>query len=216
MGVLIYDQHGTQQDVDWLRAKFGDVGLAMANVQAGEQVYRLTEIHEREGNASIVATVLGMDGVIVEGEYVVRRWPDAPALPPWDPPISRWFDNGVMGTTNLNGHVGFGLGHGDYYWPDSQRGATAIWCVGRKQPHVAAASDMIDGLGMLAATNHIHLDPTFELVIHEPDTLPPVDPEPPDPGPDPLPPTDLTPVVIQLEIMNVLLARLADCVCGTE
>jgi hypothetical protein len=117
----------------------------------------------------------------LETAQVVRHWPDAPPLPAWPPPTSRWRDRGVYGQTNPSGDIGFGMGHGDYYFPP-EGGASAVWVAEAEGP-----SDLVSGLGMLGGTSHRHLDVYFALQDVDAQTPPPLPPPSPAPA-QPLPP----------------------------
>jgi hypothetical protein len=175
----VFDQGGQEQDWDWLLENFG--ALAIEQVEVAEeaaQVYRVVKLQDAEGPAVQVVNVVDQDGSPIEGVRVVRHWPDAPPLPAWPPPASRWRDEGVFGRTNVEGNIGYGMGHGDYYFaPDS--GASAVWVA-----DAAGPSDLIRGLGMLGGTNHRHLDIHYQLV----DTAEPGQPPSPPPPPPPPPP----------------------------
>jgi hypothetical protein len=113
---------------------------------------------------------------------VVRHWPDAPQLPDWPKPISMWRKRGVFGGTNMNGDIGYGMGHGDYYFPPDG-GASSVWVADESGP-----CDLVSGLGMLGGTNHRHLDVFYRLQDVEEPPTPPPPPSPPPPPPPPTPP----------------------------
>ena len=167
----IYDKNGTEQTWSWIHARFGDA--VQVDASTYDPAYRLVELREREGPASIMVRLLDENGSPQSGIEVIRHWPGAEGLPAWDPPPERWKPNGVHGKTDGNGVIAFGMGGGDFYDPAVTCGVTSIWIA-----RTAYGSDCIHGLGMLAATNHIHLEPVFQLVHGED----PVDPEPPEPG----------------------------------
>jgi hypothetical protein len=175
----ILDQQGQEQDWNWLIAHFGAIHLERAEVSEGS-VYRVIKIQDAEGPAVQVVNVTEPDDMPIEGIKVVRYWPDAPPLPAWPSPTSMWRNQGVYGTTNINGDIGYGMGHGDYYFPPSG-GASAVWVADQAGP-----SDFVSGLGMLGGTNHRHLEVYFQL---QPAQAPPIEPpvEPPDEPPDDLP-----------------------------
>ena len=60
------------------------------------------------------------------------------------------------------------MGNGDYYTPPLQEGASWIWVA---QPDVA--SEAIAGLGMLAGTNHSHMNAVFQFDPGHEDPPPP-------------------------------------------
>jgi hypothetical protein len=64
----------------------------------------------------------------------------------------------VFGKTNDRGDIGYGMGHGDYYFAPGE-GASCVWVGDESGP-----SDLVSGLGMLGGTNHRHLDVHYRLV----------------------------------------------------
>jgi hypothetical protein len=182
----VTDRQGQEQDWDWLIAEFGAIELEPAEAPAGKgQIYRIVELREVVGPAAELVHVEDQEGSPLEGIRVVRHWPDAPLLPAWPAPTSRWRDRGVFGNTNANGDIGFGMGHGDYYFPP-KGGASAVWVADEGGP-----SDFIAGLGMLGGTNHRHVDVHFQRTdaeVPEPSPEPPTPPPaPPEPVPEPAP-----------------------------
>lgn len=181
----VYDQEGNQRDWHWLIANFGAIRIERAEVPEGVgHVYRIVKLQDAEGPAVKIVHIEDEAGNPQAGVKVVRYWPDAPMLPEWPPPASRWQEQGVYGDTNVNGDIGFGMGRGDYYFPPNG-GASAVWIASPKGP-----SDYISGLGMLGGTNHRRMDVTFQLQAL--DGEPPAPPEPPPtppptPGPAPTP-----------------------------
>lgn len=104
--------------------------------------------------AAWVVRVLDKDGAPKAGVDIVFYWPDAPE----DPSLG-WFGRGVVGTTNINGDVGFGMGGGAWYkaWgTPGPIGPHACWIRG------ANTSQMVNGGGMLWCTNHYHFDVIFQ------------------------------------------------------
>lgn len=179
----IFDQQGQEQDWDWLVATFGPIEIEPAETSEGvTQAYRIVKLQDSQGPAVQVVNVADADGVPTEGIRVVRHWPDAPELPAWSPPISMWRDRGVYGPTNLNGDIGFGMGHGDYYFVP-KHGASSVWVADEAGP-----ADLITGLGMLGGTNHRHLDINYQLVQVE--VAPPEEPEEPPVEAPPTPPVE--------------------------
>ena len=70
----------------------------------------------------------------------------------------------VSGVTSASGDTGFGMGGGAYYWPDQgQTGPHAAWIHGAD-----TRSDLVLGLGMLAATNHDHFDVEYARFPEDP------------------------------------------------
>jgi hypothetical protein len=175
----IYDQQGQQRDWNWLVASFGNITLERSQASEGS-IFRIVKLQDAEGPAVQVANVMDQDGLTMEGIRVVRYWPDAPTLPAWTSPISMWRSQGVYGTTNVSGDIGYGMGHGDYYFPPGP-GASGLWVADDAGP-----SDFIGGLGMLGGTNHRHLDVYFQLTPAKASPSP----EPPEPLPEEPPHAD--------------------------
>lgn len=155
---IVYDYQGNRRDMQWVRDVYG-AELRHAEVQPSEQAYRIIEIREAEGPSVQLVTVRSEAGNRQMGVGVARYWPDAPPLP--FEPASAWKPKGVVGYTNENGDVGFGLGRGDYITAPGQ-GVTAVWVA-----DPAVKSDLADKLGMIAGTNHRRLDFVFQLTVPE-------------------------------------------------
>ncbi len=169
----VFDQQGEKQDWNWLTENFGAIVIERAKVaKKVTRIYRVVKLQDSEGPAVQVVNVADQDGNSMEAIRVVRHWPDAPELPAWPSPTSRWRDRGVFGKTNVEGNIGYGMGHGDYYFPPDG-GASAVWVADEAGP-----SDLVSGLGMLGGTNHRHLDVYYQLVDVEKPS-PPGPPEPP-------------------------------------
>jgi hypothetical protein len=169
----IFDQQGEERNWDWLTANFGAVVLERAEAVEGTGwLYRIVKLQDAEGPAVQLVNVKDQDGNPLDGVRVVRHWPDAPVLPNWPLPASRWRDRGVYGETGVNGDVGFGMGHGDYYFPPTG-GASAVWIASQDGP-----ADLISGLGMLGGTNHRHLDVYYQLQSLEAEPPTPPVPQP--------------------------------------
>jgi len=184
--MLIYDALGNLKTLAWLQAKYGQVQAeTLPTTGPCWRLFALVEdadYSERErsarplpppwfptpaATAALVAKTLTQDGGPAAEVPVARYWPDAPILPPHQ---AHWQPRGVIGYTNVEGDTGFGMGNGDYYTPPLQEGASWMWVA---QPDVA--SEAIAGLGMLAGTNHAHMNAVFQF-----------DPGTPDPPPDEL------------------------------
>jgi hypothetical protein len=146
--LTIYDLGGQEQDWNWLTDTFGAVTVARGSGAAHVAVLRAIE-----GPTALVIHVETATGTPVEGIPVVFNWPDAPYLAPEQQACG--LDRGIVGYTNGNGDVGFGMGGGAYYFPPSG-GPHAVWLA-------MAGTDCLGGLGMLGGTNHIHLDSVWRL-----------------------------------------------------
>lgn len=181
-GVVIWDALGNERDREWLAGKYGLVDLAGGS-ETGEHwaVAALVEEAdyppeaERVGfggkpalpdaGAAILVACRDELGLPVVGVTVVRYWPGAPELPE---ALRYWQSRGVYGATNGEGNIGFGMGPGDYYSPPAQYGATWVWVNDPDRESVA-----VTGLGMLAGTNHDHINVIYTVKGGEP-------PEPPE------------------------------------
>jgi hypothetical protein len=114
-------------------------------------------------------------------------------------PLSRWRERGVFGGTNIEGNIGFGMGHGDYYFPPNV-GASAVWVADGAGP-----ADVVSGLGMLGGTNHRHLDIFYQLTKieapppEEPPVGPPIEPPVAPPVTPPVEPPVEPPVALPAE-----------------
>jgi hypothetical protein len=150
--VKVFDINGQQQDWDWLVANYGDIQIQKPNA---DSYFKVTELREKYGDSAFVVKVLREDGTPKTGKTVLFYWPDAP-----DAPGSGWLEQGVGGTTNENGDVGFGMGPGAYYTPPAG-GPHKSWLFGEN------VSEMVEGIGMIAATDHHHIDVTFQWVEGE-------------------------------------------------
>jgi hypothetical protein len=169
----VVDHNGQERDWDWLVATFGEVGLDRAESAEGHiGVYRIVRLEAATGPSVLTARVIDQNDSPLTGIQVARHWPDAPELPYVPAPASLWHLRGILGTTGAQGEVGFVTGVGDDYSPPDS-GASSIWVADPGGP-----SDLVRGLGMLAGTQHLHLNIVFQ---HE-------HLSPPDPGPEPLPP----------------------------
>jgi hypothetical protein len=150
--VRVFDYDGNEQDWAWLVQTFGAVVILSGTGSACA-----VELRAKKDDSTLLVTVLDSGGQPLGGITVVFHWPGAPSLPP---DLVGCYDEGVYGVTKqapdpAAGTVGFGMGQGAYYDPPAG-GPHTVW-VG------VAGSDCISGLGMLANTNHYHLDPTFAL-----------------------------------------------------
>ena len=165
--ITVYDKYGTIQPWSWLEANFGNVlEVVEPNAEPDFWCSALWEIDDLpraespgipEAPATLIVTVLNEDDAPVPGVQVVFSWPDAPPLPG-----GGHHEKGVVGTTNADGKVGFGMGPGAYYWPKTEQGPHQVWLYG------PGVSTRVEGLGMIAGTNHRHLDVTFQVCTLEP------------------------------------------------
>jgi hypothetical protein len=139
-----------------MQAYFGPVWYQRAG--GGPEVVAL---RAAEPHSAIIVCVRYPDGSPAQGVVVLRHWPGAPLLPP--ELQGEWFDTGVWALTKDNGCADFGMGTGDYYWPP-QCGPSSVW---------VRSGDVVHCLGMVAATNHHHLDLDYRLYAAGASTCPP-------------------------------------------
>jgi hypothetical protein len=172
----VYDYDGNLHSMDWLRAEFGNVTYTRTEVPAGAAyIFRVVALRAKCGPAALVIKVIDEDGANMEGIAIVRHWPGAPKLPDFsDSTAKQWTTHGISGKTNYEGDVGFGMGGGDYYWPDREDGVSSVYVA-----DFAGYGDLVSGLGMIAATEHCHVDTTFQRI--------PAESAGPNPTPDPGP-----------------------------
>ena len=205
--MLIYDALGNLKTLDWLRAKYGNVEAhTLPTTGPCWRVFALVEDADYPGHkptarpswwpkpaatAALVAKTLSADGDPAAEVPVARYWPDAPILPPAQ---AHWQPRGVIGYTNTQGDTGFGMGNGDYYTPPQQAGVSWIWVAQPDQApakYAGVASEAVSGLGMLAGTNHSHINVVFRY----------------DSGHEEPPPDDE--LIALLRIINANVARIA-------
>jgi hypothetical protein len=170
MDIKVYDYQGNQRDLAYLKAKYGDFTIQAAAAGEGP-VYHIAVLREVvNAPASLVVRVSDEGGQPLEGVRVAFYWPDAPQDGDAGPlggviPARMRPNRCVSGVTSGSGDTGFGMGHGAYYWPDQgQTGPHAVWIHG-----AGTRSDLVLGLGMLAATNHDHFDVEYTRFEGEPD-----------------------------------------------
>jgi hypothetical protein len=151
----IYDKTGKQRASAWLTREFGPVRAEVEHEDV-RPLYKVASVHEiddlnaaqREihAPATIVVTVLDAEGNPEAGKKVAFYWPDAP-----EDPGAGHLARCVIGWTDVNGVVGFGMGRGAYYTPPEE-GPHMVWLWGPGQ------SERLVGLGMIAGSNHRHLN----------------------------------------------------------
>lgn len=152
--IAVYDAQGQVRDLDWLRGRYGPFQIKAESLPA----WKIVALRERVNtHASLVVQA-------APGTRVAWYWPDAPEDPECGPaggvlPGMR-AGRAVSGTTSPAGDVGFAMGGGAYYDPSQgQIGPHAVWIYGAE-----TASDVVLGLGMVAGTNHDHVDVDFAWV----------------------------------------------------
>jgi hypothetical protein len=174
MEIKVYDWQGNERDMAYLQAKYGHFVIQLAADGEGP-AYRISVLREKVNTAAtLVVRVTDDAGASLEGVRVAWYWPDAPsdadAGPLGGVPPQMRPNRCVSAPTNPGGDVGFGMGGGAYYWPQQgQIGPHAAWVHG-----TSTRSDVILGLGMVAATNHDHFDVEYARV--DDGTEPPPEP----------------------------------------
>lgn len=177
-----YDKYGNEQSLDWLHREFGPVEVL--NPVGAPPLFEVAELHEvddldgapavaRSGDrpqqetgdrpqrggwphapTATICAVRDEKGQPLPGIDVVFWYSSAPELPG-----AGWWEQGDVGTTKLeNGCADFAMGGGAYYDPAHTKGPHDLWIYGE------GASQIISGLGMIAGTNHRHLDVVFQRV----------------------------------------------------
>lgn len=164
MDIKVYDWEGNERDMAYLKAKYGNFIIQPAADGDGP-AYKISTLREKVNTAAtLVVQVNDENQAPLGGIRVAWYWPDAPQDPNAGPkggvPPEMRPNRCVNGSTNAGGDVGFGMGHGAYYWPSQgQIGPHATWIHGAE-----TRSDVILGLGMVAATNHDHFDVAYTRV----------------------------------------------------
>jgi hypothetical protein len=148
--LAIYDKYGTLQDWDWLVSVFGPVTL-----DRGTNAAKVIELREAGPHSSLIVRVENLHGEPMVGQEVVFHWDGAPLLPLDKRACGE--DRGDLILTKENGNAEFSMGVGSYYYPDrGEAGPHVVW-IPRE------GTDCLGGLGMIAGTDHIHLDSVWRL-----------------------------------------------------
>ena len=138
--VQVFDMDGLPRDLAWAQSKYGSF-LEFAQ-PAGGGIYRIVEIREHSGPASIDVWVLDQNGSPMPGVMIRFEWPGEYVEQP----------------TEQDGKRGFGLGPGTYILDARVGGACGISVVGQYP------SDRARNMGHLAGTPHDHLDVVYKLI----------------------------------------------------
>lgn len=141
--MIIIDADGAERDWEWVKKKYNLPPIVKA--PRDKDHWEVVELHEQIGNSSMTVRLLDVDGKPYKGILIMFDWPDGE----------------VEQLTNLEGHTGFGMGGGAYYRPDrDESGPHSVWI-----PYTpSTVTDRVRGLGMIAGTNHAHLEPTFQFM----------------------------------------------------
>ena len=183
MTIKVFDKYGNEQSWPWLVQWFGPVEIHQRDsTQPGWQVVAFFEVDDLNKGEELC----GNERLRIEATSTqITKFIDADANPVEGVPLAWWWSDahlepgavdcdGIMalrGFSNANGDVGNGMGDGAYYWPDQgQIGPHHIWPCNQN-------GDKVVGIGMVALTNHKHLDVMYQWA------------EPGEPPPEP-PPSD--------------------------
>jgi len=159
---------GVPRDLAYLRIRYGDFQIVDTGPSEGAPAFWVSKLVERadgpviwrkdntpDATASLVVRIVDENGAPVSGVHVAFYWPDAP-----EDPAAGGLGRCVNGWTGNNGDVGFGMGPGAFYWPSqNQIGPHAVWIYGQE-----VRGELVNGLGMVALTNHYHFDVEYTLV----------------------------------------------------
>jgi hypothetical protein len=152
------DADCTPADMAWVASEHGSTLTRTTDTSA--TFYRLVAFVEREGPSNIDVLVVGPDASPLTGIPVAFYYSTAPETSRSD----EWYPVKVTGTTGTDGIAGFAIGTGAYYGC-GEGGPHAIW-VSEPGPagDTTVPSDLADHLGMIAGTNHRHLELIFQRV----------------------------------------------------
>lgn len=190
----VYDAVGQEKTLDWLTKYYGQAIATLA--PADEDAYRVVRIDENKtGQTSVKVRVLDEHGSPSD-VAVSFAWAGAPKQKPGC--RTQPTDNFIVQYTD-GGYTSFAYGKDVYFLPPDH-GYHRLWICRPGVPGVSGTSSDIVYGGMLAGTNHHHLDFVFQLVKGDTTT----DPEPP-PVSDP----DDSEIVLELKDISATLARLA-------
>lgn len=145
MTITVIDWQGKERDLDYLHFKYGPFVITPIE-GPGWKIWKLVERADGDFDPAVLLKQ--------EDKWVAPR-ADASLIVGAEPGVTvawAWPGGQVVGVTNAEGIVGFAMGRGAYYWPGKgEKGPHSFWIV--DEP-----SDRFDGAGMVAATNHYHID----------------------------------------------------------
>ncbi len=136
----VLDADGLERDLAWVQGTYGS-WIEFGQPAAGG-CYRIVELRQRIGPSNIDVWVLDENEDPVPNMMLRFDWPGGE----------------TEQATNRRGRVGFGLGMGSYIY-NSRFGGPHTIRVMCEYP-----SDVARNFGMLAGTNHDHLDIVFQFV----------------------------------------------------
>jgi len=171
----VYDRYGEEQPWGWVEENYGPLVVSPLN-GPGWYVKELRENANLARNgiraaSVIVVKCLGIIGLPVDQLQVAWYWPDVQFDPNCGPangvPAGMEPGRAQHGPTNQNGDVGWAMGSGAYYSPPD-KGPHAVWIYGSQ-----TQSQVVLGLGMLANTDHYHMDVVYQWMDGQPPSPPP-------------------------------------------
>lgn len=136
--LLVYDMYGERQSYSWAVQKYG---VRVEHVQGS--AYHCVELRERTGPASIDVYVYDRYGQPAVGVAVEFHWPGGEDVK----------------LTEASGRAGFAYGPGSWITDPSVGGPH--WLIVLNE----SSCDLVSRLGMLAGTNHDHLDVTYKYGV---------------------------------------------------
>lgn len=167
----------------WCDARV-DESQGWAAAGDGDLVWKLTAFYLRTGIASFIAKFLDANENPVSGIAVVHSWPGAPGLPGGDIVPNYSGGTGVVGFTNASGDAGFPYSHGMLYSGTKPfSGIGLVWPLVPTHLPEPKYADCAKGLGWFGGTDHLTVNPVFQLMRKSDDPGPGPGPiEPPVPG----------------------------------
>lgn len=162
MVVKIIDLAGQEQNMEWLKAKYGNVQVwPIENPEPDAEYYKVVELREKVGPSVIVIKLIDEDGNPISDRASAQGWRDGAWLPDDMDPRNGlppgYPNRGGADFHNAEGDKGWGWGQGEYYDPSKTEGAHYYWMCNMN-------SEVVTGIGMLPLTEHLHLDITFQRV----------------------------------------------------
>ena len=144
---------------------------------AGALVWRCVGFYLRTGAAAFIPRFNNQSGSPEANVAVVHAWPGAPALPREAVVLPDYSGRtGVVGLTNANGDVGFGYSGGMVY--QSEQGVGVIWPLCPSHLPEPKYADCAMGLGWFGGTDHLTVNPVFQLVRKGGEPEPEPEPQP--------------------------------------
>jgi len=130
---------------------------------AGSLVWRCVGFYLRTGAAVFIPKFNDQGGFSADGVLVVHSWPGASVLA-GEVAVTPDYTgrHGVAGLTNGNGDVGFGYSGGMVY--TDKQGVGVIWPLCPTHLPEPKFADCAKGLGWFGGTDHLTVNPVFQLV----------------------------------------------------